>query len=221
MRPLDECKVPIRWTMIGNSLIAPTDFLLSGLRKKKFLWKNEIHFLKRNFEIDRAQSWLGTWSFFDTFAEDIDGDLSLVGIGYRNALLRILPEEDGFIENENFRDGIWVLDQSLERWFIEEIPFSSAIMKVVDVVVDSATDDTEFFCQLITEQIEEIGNMVEEGGYSSRNVLQITAEWEWNIWLFPKDFFHDDWGGKKLDELREMFKWLLWWILPWWQVVPV
>ena len=221
MRPLDEYKVPTRGTMIGNSLIAPTDFLLSALRKKSLFTKNEIHFLKRDFSMDRFQSWLGTYSFYDTFGVERDGKLSLVGTGYRNALLRILPEGDWFIENENFRDGVWVLGESLERWFIEELPFSSAVMKVIDVVVDCATDDTELFCQLITEQIEEIGNMIEKEWLSDRSILQVTAEWEWNIWLFPKDFFDDGGGDGKFDELFGKMRELVWSILPWWQEVPV
>lgn len=35
-------------------------------------------------------------------------------------------------------------------------------MKIIDVVVDCGTDDTELFDRLITEQIETIGNMIEE-----------------------------------------------------------
>lgn len=220
MKALDEFKVPMPGAILWNPIFSPTEHLIARINKRR-IFKVTPTFYKHECGIAQFQSGLKTVWFYDFFWEESLWNLSLVWIGYKDALLRILPEGDSFEEIENFRDGTSGLEEAIDMWFIEKLPFSAAIMNVVDIVVEWATDDTELFDNLITEQIEKVASIVEDEWLSDRNVLQLTQKWEGNIWVFPRDFFHDndEWG--KIDELRQWIKWLFWWILPWWQAVPV
>lgn len=220
MNSLQEPVSPVWGTIIWNPLFSPNANLVDTVRGKKFLFmkSKKITLFKRDFHIEQFQSQLGTYSFYDPFHESVEDRIALIGQWWKDAVMRILPSDSSFEEHENFLDGSGVVEKSLNCGLVEQIRFSSAIMKIIDVVVECSSEETEGFDILITEQLEKFADSVEELWLSEREVFQITELWQWKIWLFPKDYFDTPWTPHSEKKTQIKLPNLLGWFSQGWLV---
>lgn len=224
MRPLDECMAPWRGAILGNPIFCPTESLIIATEKQRF-FLSRVTFHKPEISIAQYQSSLGTMWFYDFLCEESLWNLTMVSRWYKDALFRIIPDSFSFDNAENFRDGVVWITEALEAWFLQEVSYAQAVINIVNILEDDAeqdiSDDIKRFKKRILEQLQKVSNILEREGLSQRNVLQVTTWWDEKVVMLPKEYFHDEDGGKREKwDVRERLSGILWWAMWWWKVVP-
>lgn len=195
MKPLEEPRWLTQWTLIGNPLFSPDANLIWAIKKRKSLFsiRREVHLIKSDFEIWQFQSAVWTSSIYDFFDESNDYSAAVIWKGFRNAVIRLLPKDNSFEEEINFIDGVGVMDEALDAWFVERVYFSTAVMRIIDIIVDYTSESSEAFDAIMSEQLEIMWNKIEDLNLSEKEVLQVTKQWAWKVCAYPKWYFDDTW----------------------------